>query len=93
MELRRIQIHGALNRPNLLMGCEREWLLGTVIISGAAIITLQSILASVVSLLVLSVVFHFLKMMGKADPISTKVYRKHISQQKYYRAFSSPYSD
>ena len=89
--LRRLDIHRALSRPNLLMGADRE----LVLIAGLASIILIFVVLTVASALFGIAVWTFvvaaLRMMAKADPLMRRVYIRHISYRTFYRATSSPW--
>lgn len=88
-DLNRVPIYGALNRPNLFMGCEREWILGIAIFIAAVIFSLQDLFSTLAAIIAWVICFNVFKKMGKADPIMSKVYLRHIAYKQYYRATPS----
>lgn len=90
-ELRRVPFHRALHRPNLILGGEREWMIFVLCITGILMITSMNLVSFFVG-----AVFGFVSVMGlqamaKADPLMTKVYRRQVSYNDYYPAYSRPY--
>lgn len=90
-ELRRIPVHRALNRPNLLLGAERELLLTTGLISFTLIIVAQTWIAFLLGFGVWFLSIGFLRMMAKADPVMSSVYMRHIQYRSFYPAHSRPF--
>jgi type IV secretory pathway TrbD component len=90
-ELRRIPVHRALNRPNLLLGAERELLLTTGLISFTLIIVAQTWIAFLLGFGVWFLSIGFLRMMAKADPVMSSVYMRHIHYRSFYPAHSRPF--
>lgn len=90
-ELRRVPIHRALNRPNLLLGAERELLLTTGLISFTLIVAAQTVVACVLGFALWFVSIGFLRMMAKADPLMSAVYMRHVQYRSYYPTHSRPF--
>ncbi len=88
MELRRIPIYRALNRPNLLFGAERELILSLGLAGFALAVVAQNILALVLAIFLWTVGSSLLRMMGKADPMMSRVYLRHVKYRGYYAARS-----
>lgn len=94
---RRIPIHQATNRYNLLWGGDRELVLST----GLLAFTLVFVSASSPSLEALPGIgfgvlawlagLALLRMMAKADPLMRRVYMRHIRYYAYYPAHCTPY--
>ncbi|MFL1616152.1 conjugal transfer protein TrbD [Acinetobacter baumannii] len=89
--LRRSVINRSLNRPNLLLGCEREWILMAGLIAFALIFSLKTIPSIIIGVILWFISLFLLRKMGKADPLASKVYIRHIKQQKLYLPKSTPF--
>ncbi|MBN2768431.1 MAG: conjugal transfer protein TrbD [Campylobacterales bacterium] len=90
-ELKKIKIHSALNKPNLLFGAERELILLLGLFSAMMIfiaMTWQTFIAGIIMWVILSTL---LRMMGKADPMMSKVYIRQMKYNSFYPAKSTPY--
>lgn len=90
-ELRRTAIHRVLYRPNLVLGCERELFLVTSLVAAGLVVTglnLPSLLGGAV---VWGVAITALRMMAQADPMMSRVYRRHIRYARYYAPRSRPW--
>ncbi|MDA8307718.1 MAG: conjugal transfer protein TrbD [Deltaproteobacteria bacterium] len=90
-ELRRVPVHRALNRPNVLLGGERELVLMTGIICFTLIVVAQTWIAFVLGIALWFVSIGFLRMMAKADPMMSRVYVRHIQFKSFYSAHSRPF--
>ena len=89
-ELRRTPLHRALHRPNLLLGGERELVLTAAIFCGGlAAYTLDPV-AIAIGLGVWLFAIAVLRIMAKADPQMSKIYRRQIAYQPYYPPRSRP---
>ncbi len=90
-QLKSVKIHSALNKPNLLLGGERELMLIVGLLSSIMIfiaMTWQTLILGVIIWIVLSML---LRMMAKADPIMSKIYLKQLKYKDFYRAYSTPF--
>lgn len=87
-ELIRTRMHRALHRESLLAGCERELLLATGLVVGVLVVVATNWVAAGVGAVVWLVGFGVLRAMGKADPVMSKVYLRHIRYRGYYPARS-----
>ena len=85
---REILIHQSANRPNLLLGGDRELVLVMVMIAGGLAFSLASWwgIGLAVALWVGSM--GALQRMGKADPLLRPVYLRHIRYVEFYPAKS-----
>lgn len=91
-ELKRVPIHRALNRPDMLMGCERELALSVGLITLILVVVAMSFVAAIIGLCFYFFSMTMLRMMGKADPVMSKVYKRHIKYQSYYPPHSTPFA-
>lgn len=85
---RETAIHQSANRPNLLLGGDRELVLVMVMICGGLAFSLASWwgIGLAVGLWIGSMAA--LQRMGKADPLLRAVYLRHIRYAAYYPAKS-----
>ncbi len=88
VEVARTRMHRAMHRANLLAGCERELLLATGMVSALLVVVAMNWLAAVVGVGVWLVCVGVLRSMGKADPVMSKVYVRHVRYRAYYPARS-----
>lgn len=87
---RKVPFTQALNRPNLLLGGEREWVLVTGLLSAVLLFITFSFIAIVMGLALWGGALALLRAMAKADPSLSKVYVRHIRYRGYYPARSHP---
>jgi type IV secretion system protein VirB3 len=85
---REITIHQSANRPNQILGGDRELVLVSILIAVSLAFSLATLWG-----LVLSVVFWVssvavFQRMGKADPMMRHVYMRHIRYRSFYPAKS-----
>ena len=85
---REVIIHQSANRPNQLMGGDRELVLVTILITVALAFSLASVWG-----IALAGAWHVsamaaLKRMGKADPLLRHAYMRHIRYRPFYPAKS-----
>ena len=91
-ELRRIPIHRALNRPDLMAGCERELLLVTGLITLTLIVVAMNWIAAITGVVFWLVCVAGLRIMAKADPYMSKIYIRHIRYKVFYPAHATPFA-
>ena len=91
MDLRTVPIHRALHRPSLIMGAERELVLVTGLLAAILIVVALSLLSAAIGIALWSVGVAVLRQMGKADPMMSQVYLRHLRYQAYYPAHSTPF--
>ena len=89
---REVIIHPSANRPNQLMGGDRELVLITILITVALAFSIASLWG-----VALAAIWHVsamaaLKRMGKADPLLRQAYMRHIRYRPFYPARSGFYS-
>lgn len=92
-QLRRIPIHRALNRPDLMAGCERELFLGLSLTVAMLVFTAMTWVSTITAAVVWPVGIWALRTMAKADPVMSKVYLKHVRYKSYYPARSTPFAE
>lgn len=90
--LRQTPIYRSLNRPNIIMGCEREPILLTGVLVGTLLFVTTSIISVIMGLMIWSFCFFALRKMAKTDPQMSKIYIRHIRYRRYYPAHSNPFA-
>ena len=90
-ELRQIPIYRALNRPNLLMGGDRELVLVTILSTVFLIVLLASWYTVAIGVVVWFFGMWGLRWMAKADPRMRELYLRHIKYSQNYDAKSGPF--
>jgi type IV secretion system protein TrbD len=85
-------IHQSANRPNQLMGGDRELVLVSLLTSVALAFSLASWWGLGVSVAWYVGAMAVLKRMGNADPLLRQVYMRHIRYRPFYPAKSGLYS-
>jgi len=88
VDLARTRMHRAMHRANLLAGCERELLLVTGMVTALLVVVAMNWVAAAVGAVVWLVCVGVLRAMGKADPLMSKVYVRHVRYRAYYPARS-----
>lgn len=89
---REIPIHQAANRPNTLLGADRELVLVTIMIAFGMGFSLATWWGVVLAALFWIGAVGVLQRMGKADPLLRQVYLRHIRYGDWYPAKSGIYS-
>lgn len=89
---REVTIHQSANRPNQILGADRELVLITVLTTVSLAFSLGTWwgLALAVCFWIASVAV--LQRMGKADPLLRQIYIRHIRYQTFYPAKSGLYA-
>jgi len=86
-----IPIHSALNKPNLVLGGERDLMLFTGLISSTMIFVALSLQSAILGIIVWFVFSSLIRKMAKADPMMSKIYIRQLRYQHYYSAHSTPF--
>ena len=89
--LKSIKIHSALNKPNLLMGAERELILVVGLFSAMMVFIALTWETFIVGIVMWIVITTLLRMMAKADPLMSKVYLRQLKYNSFYPAHSTPF--
>jgi len=90
--LKSIPIHSALNKPNLILGGERELMLFTGLITSTMIFVAISLQSAIIGAVVWFIFSSILRKMAKADPLMSKIYIRQLNYQHYYPAHSTPFA-
>ena len=92
-DIRSVPFHQALIRPELVMGGEREPVMGTTLFAGITafegIVQAEWIAVFLAAVFYFSAIFAF-RRMAKIDPMMTKVWGRYMQYQTVYPA-RSPY--
>ena len=89
---REITIHQSANRPNQILGGDRELVLVSVLVAVSLAFSLASLWGVALSIgFWISAVAVFQRM-GKADPMMRHVYMRHIRYRSFYPAKSGLFS-
>lgn len=94
MALRTIPIRQSGNRPNLLLGGDREFVLVAGLFAFTLIfaaITGQNVWAAAFGVVLWFGALYVLRIAGKADPLMRSVYIKSLRYAKFYPARSTPF--
>ncbi|MDO5693500.1 MAG: conjugal transfer protein TrbD [Pseudomonadota bacterium] len=83
---RRIPIHRSLNRPNLILGGERELVLMTMLFAAMIAFTASSWVQVVIGVVFWLAIHALLVDMAKNDPMMSAVYLRHVRYKGYYPA-------
>ena len=89
---REIVIHPSMNRPNQLLGGDRELVLFAVLISVSLAFSLATLWGVAVAVGFWIGGIAVLQRMGKADPMMRQVYMRHIRYRLFYPAKSGLFS-
>jgi type IV secretion system protein TrbD len=85
---RELLIHQSCNRHNLLLGCDRELLLLSALLSATLIFALVTWWGIVAGIVLWIVAVAVLSRMSKADAMLRQVYIRHVKYLPFYAAKS-----
>jgi type IV secretion system protein VirB3 len=83
---REIVIHQSANRPNQILGGDRELVLLAVLISVSLAFSLATLWGIVIAVAFWIGAVAVLQRMGKADPMLRQVYMRHVQYRPFYPA-------
>jgi type IV secretory pathway TrbD component len=89
---REVTIHQSANRPNQILGGDRELVLLAILMAVSLAFSLATWWGLALSLGFWVVAVGVLQRMGKADPLLRQIYWRHIRYQPFYPAKSGLYS-
>jgi type IV secretion system protein VirB3 len=89
---REIVIHPSANRPNQILGGDRELVLATLLISVSLAFSLATLWGVGLAVFFWIGALAVLQRMGKADPALRQVYMRHIRYRSFYPAKSALFS-
>jgi len=90
-QLKSVKVHSALNKPNLLLGGERELMLMVGLFSSVMIFIALTWQTFIIGVLLWTILSMLLRMMAKADPMMSKIYLKQLKYRDFYAAHSTPF--
>lgn len=85
---REIVIHQSANRPNLLLGGDRELVLMAGMMAAVLVFVIATWWGLVGGIVLWVAAVAVLSRMGKADPLLRQVYVRHVRYQAFYAAKS-----
>jgi type IV secretion system protein TrbD len=85
-------IHPSMNRPNQLLGGDRELVLLTLLISVSLAFSLATLWGVLIAVGFWISGVAVLQRMGKADPMLRQIYMRHIRYRSFYSAKSGLFS-
>jgi type IV secretion system protein TrbD len=85
---REIVVHQSANRPNLLLGGDRELVLLVAILAASLIFVIATWWGILIGVLFWVASVSVFRRMGKADPMLRQVYARHVKYQPFYMAKS-----
>jgi type IV secretion system protein VirB3 len=89
---REIVIHPSANRPNQILGGDRELVLAALLISVSLAFSLATLWGVGLAVFFWIGALAVLQRMGKADPVLRQVYMRHIRYRSFYPAKSALFS-
>lgn len=89
---REILIHQSANRPNQILGGDRELVLVTILVSVSLAFCLATLWGIGLAVGFWIGAIAVLQRMGKADPMLRQVYMRHIRYRSFYPAKSAVFS-
>jgi type IV secretion system protein VirB3 len=89
---RGILIHQSANRPNQIIGGDRELVLVTILVSVSLAFSLATLWGIGLAVGFWMGSIAVLQRMGKADPMLRQVYMRHIRYRPFYPAKSAMFS-
>lgn len=89
---REVTIYQSANRPNQILGGDRELILLAILIAVALAFSLASLWGVAVSISFWMSAVAVFQRMGKADPLMRQIYLRHIRYKTFYPAKSGLYS-
>ena len=89
---REVVIHQSANRPNQILGGDRELVLVAALIAVSLAFSLATWWGIGVSVGFWIAAMAILQRMGKADPMLRQIYMRHIRYRAFYSAKSSLFS-
>ena len=89
---REVAIHQSANRPNQILGGDRELVLIAILVAVSLAFSLASVWGVAVSIGFWVASVAVFQRMGKADPMMRQIYMRHIRYEPFYPAKSGLYS-
>lgn len=92
-ELQRVDIYSALNKPNLILGADRELILFNGLIAAALIFTGMTLLTMIIGIFLLMFCSFLLRLMAKSDPLMRQIFIRQTKYKKFYYSRSTPFCE
>ena len=89
---REVNIHQSANRPNQILGGDRELVLLAILIAVSLAFSLASLWGVALSIGFWVASVAVFQRMGKADPMMCQIYMRHIRYKTFYPAKSGLFS-
>lgn len=89
--MRSVPIHQSLHRHDLVLGGERDPVLYAALLAVIIFVSGMSLFAAVLALTLWIASLAALRRMAKEDPMMSRIWMRHVRQQDYYPAHSSPW--
>ena len=89
---REVTIHQSANRPNQILGGDRELVLVSILIAASLAFSLATIWGIALSIGFWVAAIAVFQRMGKADPMMRQIYMRHIRYRMFYPAKSGLFS-
>lgn len=87
-----VPIHKVLNKPNSLMGGERELMMMAILASSVLVFLGQTWITFFLGITIWFGLSFSIRLMFKTDPKMSKVFLKQLHHQKIYEAKSTPFA-
>jgi type IV secretion system protein TrbD len=87
-DAREVPVYQSANKPNLLMGCDRELLLFVGLIAAALVFSVVRWWAVICGAVAWFASIAILRHMAKIDPLMRQVYIRHVKYGDFYPAKS-----
>ena len=79
-------IRASINRPQMLLGCDREMVLFAGLLSAVVVVSMMTLTSFLLGLGLWLAAVAVLSRFGKADPMMRQVYRRHVRYRGWYPA-------
>jgi type IV secretion system protein VirB3/type IV secretion system protein VirB4 len=91
-DLHAVPIRRSLLRHTLVMGGERDLVMTSALFAMLIGVSGMSVMSWVIGAIVWFIALFSLRRMAKVDPCMSKVWLRHIFQQRFYPARSTPWA-
>ncbi len=91
--LLKADFYSALNRQNLVFGCDRELILMTGVVAFALFFTGLTWVTAFTAIFIIVINSFFLRLMAKADPLMRHIFIRQVKYQNFYSARSTPFAE
>lgn len=91
-ELLPAPIYSALNKPNLILGGDRELMLILILVCSIMVFMAMTVFTTIFGVALWLAGASLLRMMAKSDPAMVQIYIKHLKYRPFYLAHSTPFA-